>query len=635
MAKEILIADPDKGGQEEFQRVFETTDYKLVFAENGEDALLRIKLFRPDLVIAGVGLKEKGGLELCETIKNDPEFKHVPFILLTGMFEEVPEKDRLRVGADGVISRPLREGEIQSLVDQLFEDKGDEKIEREPLGEEEGWTTLSKKKPVDEKEDFVLDGMGEDDEEIIELVEVVEEPEPKMSIDDFISLGKAEPAADITPFESWDHVLEEDKKTGPKPLEDVFKISHGPEKVTEPEVRPGKDRETTPEEELFEKIELEEILEKVERLQPMIEKEWPKDIETRDIGSRDTEIDNKIDKALQTPPEETPDQWLDLEGFEAALKAEVKGEGEAEGEIKAEALEEGLEPFILEEPKEQPREEVSLELAPPSDAMRLDEEFFDQLAKGELSEGKSLEEEPLRPELSKAPLPGEELLEEQLPERELPEKELSMDLIEEELKEEEVKFVEEVLRGDEISFIEELLEKKIGRPPEEKEEKVEIFRELETPDLIEGVQTSSLLEEVVPQGIAPEVQDSGFLKAEAAPEFVHEPQAAGILKEAEPPRLVPDIPMPGLLKEGETPKGFLEGVHPPGRLFDRQMEEVIGKGVQEMMEGFITKVLPEMTQNILNLTVERIEKMVKEILPDLAEKAIQEEIRRIQKGDQD
>ncbi len=38
----------------------------------------------------------------------------------------------------GVISKPLREGEIQNLVDQLFEDKGSGKIEREPLEEEEG-----------------------------------------------------------------------------------------------------------------------------------------------------------------------------------------------------------------------------------------------------------------------------------------------------------------------------------------------------------------------------------------------------------------------------------------------------------------------------------------------------------------
>jgi hypothetical protein len=42
-----------------------------------------------------------------------------------------------------------------------------------------------------------------------------------------------------------------------------------------------------------------------------------------------------------------------------------------------------------------------------------------------------------------------------------------------------------------------------------------------------------------------------------------------------------------------------------------------------------------MTQNILNLTVERIETMVKEIVPDLAEKAIQEEIRRLQKRDKE
>jgi CheY-like chemotaxis protein len=632
MAKEILIADPDKGGQEEFQRVFEAADYKLVFAENGEDALLRIKLFRPDLIIAGVGLKEKGGLELCETIKNDPEFKHIPFILLTGMFEEVPEKDRLRVGVNGVISRPLREGEIHSLVAQLLEDKEDGKIEREALEEEEGWTTLSKKKvAADEKEGFVLDGMGEDDEEIIELVEVVEEPEAKMSIDDFISSSRAEPAGDITPLESWDHVLEEEKKTGPKPFEDIFKISQAPEKVPEPKVRPGKDRETTPEEELFEKIELEEILEKVERLQPMIEKEWPKDIEPRDVGPLNIEIDKKIDETLPISTEETPDQWLDLEGFEAALKAEVKGEEE----VKAEPPEEGLEPFTLEEPKEKLREEVSLELAPPADSMRLDEEFFDQLAKGELAEGKLLEEEPLREEPLGAPLPGEELIEEKLPEKEHSERPLPMNLIEEELKEEEVKFIEEVLRGDEISFVEELLEKKIGKPPEKKEEEVEIFQALETPDLIREVQPPSPLDEAVPLGIAPEVQDTGFLKAEAVPEFVQEPQALGILKETEPPRLVLDTPPPGLLKEREAPKAFLEEIHPSGRLFDRQMEEVIGKGVQEMMEGFITKVLPEMTQNILDLTVERIEKMVKEILPDLAEKAIQEEIRRLHKEDQD
>ncbi len=79
-------------------------------------------------------------------------------------------------------------------------------------------------------------------------------------------------------------------------------------------------QEATPEEELFEKIELEEILEKVEQLQPTIEKEWPKDLE----------IDKRIEEALPLAGEETPEKWLDLEGFETALKTEVKGRRKSE-----------------------------------------------------------------------------------------------------------------------------------------------------------------------------------------------------------------------------------------------------------------------------------------------------------------
>ena len=71
MAKEILIAASDKADQEEFQRIFETKDYRLIFSETGEEALLRVKLFKPDLIIAGLGLKEKTGFELCEDIKAD------------------------------------------------------------------------------------------------------------------------------------------------------------------------------------------------------------------------------------------------------------------------------------------------------------------------------------------------------------------------------------------------------------------------------------------------------------------------------------------------------------------------------------------------------------------------------------
>jgi hypothetical protein len=52
-----------------------------------------------------------------------------------------------------------------------------------------------------------------------------------------------------------------------------------------------------------------------------------------------------------------------------------------------------------------------------------------------------------------------------------------------------------------------------------------------------------------------------------------------------------------------------------------------------MMEEFVTKHVPEMTKDIVQLTIERIEKMVRKIVPDLAEKMIEDEIKRLEKGE--
>jgi len=124
MAKQILIADSDKDDQEEFQKIFETTGYHLIFSESGEDALLRIKLYKPDMIIASTtGLQEIGGVELCGVLKEDPEFKGIPFVLISSIFSEISEKDRKRVRADGMISRPLHEDEILNFVDHLMEEE--------------------------------------------------------------------------------------------------------------------------------------------------------------------------------------------------------------------------------------------------------------------------------------------------------------------------------------------------------------------------------------------------------------------------------------------------------------------------------------------------------------------------------
>jgi len=114
MAKEILIADSDKMVQEEFERIFEATDHHLLFTTSDEEALIRGRLFKPDLII--------GGKDLCQEVRADQELKNIPFIILLDMFEDLSEKERKFLRADGMISRPINEDEILSMVSHLSEE---------------------------------------------------------------------------------------------------------------------------------------------------------------------------------------------------------------------------------------------------------------------------------------------------------------------------------------------------------------------------------------------------------------------------------------------------------------------------------------------------------------------------------
>jgi CheY-like chemotaxis protein len=450
MAKEILIADPDKADQEEFKNIFELAGYRLVYSENGEETLLRVKLFKPDLIIAGTGLGKMSGFELCEAIKTDPELKHIPVILLSNIFEEISKRERDRVRADGFISKPFHEDEVLNLVDHLLEEE-----------------TMKAKK------EFSLEGLEEteeEEEEIIELVDVIEEPEEKMSIHDFVAPDKEEPFREITPLESWERL-----ELGEKPLEKEFTrgreekeeemegmLLQLEEEITSKEAS----GEVTPEDELFGKIELEEILEKVEKLKPSLEKEWP---EEKEEGKRE-EV-SVFEKEPQIS-EEQPEKYVGLEEFEAALQKEVESE----------AIGEAIQPLRPEEPKaeapvEIPATEVSLE-----EELKglLEEEFpeelFEELGEEEIKVVEEPKEEGLEIfEELEAPM----TLEEEVVEK--PEEIRAEEIRPEETRPEEIRIDELEELGFPRAVLEEVREQEIRVIEEPKEKKIEILERVDTP----------------------------------------------------------------------------------------------------------------------------------------------------------
>ncbi len=74
---------------------------------NGEAAVRRIPDLNPDLILADIFMPVRNGYELCEWVKKDAKYSHIPVILLVGAFDPLDEKEARRVGADGILKKPF------------------------------------------------------------------------------------------------------------------------------------------------------------------------------------------------------------------------------------------------------------------------------------------------------------------------------------------------------------------------------------------------------------------------------------------------------------------------------------------------------------------------------------------------
>jgi CheY-like chemotaxis protein len=103
----ILVADDNTNIQKMVALAFEERGIDVTSVGNGEAAVRRMPDLNPDLVLADVFMPVRNGYEVCEFVKKDTRFAHIPVILLVGAFDPLDEKEARRVGADGVLKKPF------------------------------------------------------------------------------------------------------------------------------------------------------------------------------------------------------------------------------------------------------------------------------------------------------------------------------------------------------------------------------------------------------------------------------------------------------------------------------------------------------------------------------------------------
>jgi sigma-B regulation protein RsbU (phosphoserine phosphatase) len=90
--------------------------YQVVLATSAEDALERLPLIDPDLVLCDFLLEGMNGRQFCEALKSDARWRYVPIIVVTRMDAMGIVTDLLRSGAEDVLIKPVRGEELRARV---------------------------------------------------------------------------------------------------------------------------------------------------------------------------------------------------------------------------------------------------------------------------------------------------------------------------------------------------------------------------------------------------------------------------------------------------------------------------------------------------------------------------------------
>lgn len=116
MTSTVLIVDDEFSGRQTLESVLEGDGYNIEMAENGMQALEKVKIIQPDVILLDVMMPGMTGFEVCQRIRSDPQVAEIPIIVLTALDDRESLLNALKAGADDFITKPFDRYELRARL---------------------------------------------------------------------------------------------------------------------------------------------------------------------------------------------------------------------------------------------------------------------------------------------------------------------------------------------------------------------------------------------------------------------------------------------------------------------------------------------------------------------------------------
>lgn len=120
MGHRILIVDDEPNIVISLEFLMKKEGFEVAVAGDGDEALLKVASFNPDLLLLDVMMPKRSGFEVCEALRADPQRAALKIVMLTAKGRDTEVAKGLAIGADAYVTKPFSTKDLVLQVKRLL-----------------------------------------------------------------------------------------------------------------------------------------------------------------------------------------------------------------------------------------------------------------------------------------------------------------------------------------------------------------------------------------------------------------------------------------------------------------------------------------------------------------------------------
>ena len=119
--RKVLIADDEPNIVAALEYLLRSSGYDTRVASDGEQALALLESYVPDVVLLDIMMPVRSGYEVCQRMRERPEWRHIKIVMLSAKGREAEVNKGLSLGADLYFTKPFSTEELIAAINGFFD----------------------------------------------------------------------------------------------------------------------------------------------------------------------------------------------------------------------------------------------------------------------------------------------------------------------------------------------------------------------------------------------------------------------------------------------------------------------------------------------------------------------------------